>query len=412
MKSTEFRKLVKDALEHLYDTAYLEVHPLLSQIVGENPANPSTRAQKLRGLLKESVESLRPQQGLPASSPAWRSYLALRCRYVQGMTLGQVENELGLSRRQLQRETQKGLEALSSILWETYGAETEALPLPATAAVSPVPELEIELDQWDLAWQACDVRALVNDALWLLKSTLEQSRAEVQVDLPDPMALVYVDATLTRQALFKIVRLLVQNTHGTLTLTATQKDRFMDVQLRGPACANCPTANDWLAAQLLVRHQGGVLSLESSEETGLQVNMCLPLAGQTRVLIIDDNPAILRLFERYLTPHHYEVIKAHGGLEVPRLVAESRPQLIILDVMMPNVDGWQILRGLKQNLASADTPIIICSVLREPELALSLGAQAYLKKPVDRLELLATVERLLRSVSPPGATLPPAPPGN
>jgi CheY-like chemotaxis protein len=412
MKSTEFHKLVRDALEHLYDTAYLEVHPLLSQIVGENPSSRSTRAQKLRGLLKESVESLRPPQGLPASSPEWRSYLALRCRYVQGMTLGDVENELGLSRRQLQRETQKGLEALASILWESYGVETEALPLPAPATVSPVPELEIELNQWELAWQTCDVRALVNDTLWLLKATLEQAQTEIQVDLPDPLALVFVDATLTRQALFKIVRLLAQNTHSTFTLTATQKDRFMDIQLHSPACGTCSTANDWLAAQLLVRHQGGVLLLESNEEIGLQVTMSLPLAGQTRVLIIDDNPAILRLFERYLTPHHYEVIKAHSGLEVPPLVAESRPQVIILDVMMPNVDGWQVLRSLKQNPASADTPIIICSVLPEPELALSLGAHAYLKKPVDRLELLATVERLLKPVSPPGAKPPPAPPGN
>jgi CheY-like chemotaxis protein len=77
------------------------------------------------------------------------------------------------------------------------------------------------------------------------------------------------------------------------------------------------------------------------------------------------------------------------------LVAENPPDLILLDVMMPTMDGWQVLRSLKQNPTTEHTPIIICSVLKEPELAISLGARAYLKKPVDRLELLATLERIL-----------------
>jgi putative two-component system response regulator len=77
------------------------------------------------------------------------------------------------------------------------------------------------------------------------------------------------------------------------------------------------------------------------------------------------------------------------------MIAETRPDLIILDVMMPSMDGWQVLRSLKQNPATKSTPIIICSVLREPELAISLGAISYLIKPVDRLELLATLERII-----------------
>src|SRR5512146_1931683 len=101
MDSEEFRKLVKDALEHLYDPAYLEAHPLLTQISGVTTTSRSTRAQELRGLLKDAIEELRPPEGLPSGSPQWRSYLVLRCRYVQAMTMGQVENELGLGRRQL-----------------------------------------------------------------------------------------------------------------------------------------------------------------------------------------------------------------------------------------------------------------------------------------------------------------------
>ena len=103
MEFDDFRKQVKDALEHLYDTAYLETHALLLQF--PNPATDTrlTRAQKLRSLLKETIEAVRPPEGFPSASPEWRSYLALRYRYMQGKSQGEVEAELGISLRQLQR---------------------------------------------------------------------------------------------------------------------------------------------------------------------------------------------------------------------------------------------------------------------------------------------------------------------
>lgn len=402
MKLEEFRKLVKDVLEHLYDTAYLEVHPLLPQVSGVTTTNRSTRAQALRSILKDAVEELRPPEGIPSGSPEWRSYLVLRCRYIQGMTMGQVENELGLSKRQLQREIRKGLEALASILWTNSRVNPDALPADEFALMIPPPELgkeldplETELDQWQLTLQNCDVRSLLNDTLWLLRSTVEQSQTDIQVDLAAVLPPVFVDATLTRQALFKIMRLMIQNSQGTLYLTATPNRNFIVIQMRNSECTHCLEESAWQAAQRIIRDQGGSLDVENNPALGFQITIRLPLAGQTRVLVIDDNQGMLQLFERYLTPHHYEVKKAQGGSEALSMVTENRPDLIILDVMMPSMDGWQVLRSLKQNPITEHTPIIICSVLKEPELAMSLGARAYLKKPVDRLELLATVERIL-----------------
>jgi CheY-like chemotaxis protein len=406
MKSNDFRKLVKDALEHLYDTAYLEVHPLLSDLTGAETANRATHAQKLRSLLKESIETLRPPQGIPSRSPEWRSYLALRYRYVQEMTVGQVENELGVSRRQLQREIQRGLEALASILWTRHGGEPMAPSPVEPSAAAPAPELESELDQWELARRVCEVRTLVNDALGLLKAALTPGEAAVQIDLPKTLAPVLVDTTMTRQALLMTMRLLMQHTCGPIRLTAVQQGEFMEIQIRAPAGAARPAENDWEAPRLLIHRQGGVLSVEDGKEPVWRVTIRLPMVGQTRVLVIDDNPAILQLFERYLTPQHYEIIKSNNGTEIPALVKKSRPAVIILDVMMPNLDGWQVLRNLKENPDTAHTPIIICSVLKEPELALSLGADAYLNKPVERLALLAQIEALLHPAVPSSATPP------
>lgn len=402
MKLEEFRKLVKDVLEHLYDTAYLEVHPLLTQVSGVTTANRSTRAQALRSILKDAVEELRPPEGLPSGSPEWRSYLVLRCRYIQGMTMGQVENELGLSKRQLQREIRKGLEALASMLWANHRVNADALPTDESALIIPPPEpgkeldpLEMELDQWQLTLQNCDVRPLVNDTLWLLRSTVEQNQTEIQVDLATVLPPVFVDATLTRQALFKIMRLIIQNSRDNILLTATPDGNFIVIQMRKPGSVHSMDESEWQAAQRIFSEQGGSLDLENNPSFGFQVTINLPLAGQTQVLIVDDNQGTLQLFERYLTPHHYEVKKAQSGPEALSMAAEDRPDLIILDVMMPTMDGWQVLRSLKQNPGTENIPVIVCSVLKEPELAISLGARTYLKKPVDRLELLATLERIL-----------------
>ena len=401
MNLDDFRKLVKDALEHLYDTAFLEVHPLLNEVSSLTTTNRSTRAQALRSLLKDAVEELRPPEGLSSGSPDWRSYLVLRMRYIQGMTMGQMENELGLSRRQLQREIRKGLEALASVLWTNHKAKKDSAPAVKSDQLGPPTDLEnasdpleLELDQWRLTLQNYDIHALVNDTLWLLRSTMEQNQTHMQVDLPSILPPVFVDATLTRQALFNILRLIIRNSQAPLSLVAAPKDNFMMIQIRNSNFVNLLNEGDWQAAQRIFRDQGGSLDLDEDPPDS-QIIIRLPLAGQSRILVIDDNQGTLQLFERYLTPHHYEVMKAQGGSDALSMVAKNPPDLIILDVMMPTMDGWQVLRSLKQNPTTENTPVIVCSVLKEPELATSLGARAYLKKPVDRLELLMTLEQIL-----------------
>jgi CheY-like chemotaxis protein len=399
MEPKEFAKQVREVLEHLYDTAYLEVHPLLTQMSGTAAMNRSTRAQRLRGLIKDTIESLRPPAGSASGSPEWRSYLALRSRYVLGLSLGQVESELGISRRQLQRELQKGLDAVVSMLWASRESEVEPAALSHANSAAPVQELEKELTQWDLNRQPCTLHELVDDTLGLQKLVREDAGVEWKVDLPDALSPVLVDATLTRQALLKIMRLMAKDNSGTIDLHAVQKDKYVDLLLHSSADAIALPAEEWQMARMFISQQGGELRAETGPGSGAKVTLSLPLASQTRVLVIDDNQAILQLFERYLTPQHYEVIKARNGPEALQLVADNPPKVIVLDVMMPGADGWQILRSLKQNPATQTTPILVCSVLKEPELAMSLGARAYLKKPVDRLELLATLDRILKPAS-------------
>ncbi len=412
LEPKEFAKQVKEVLEHLYDTAYLEVHPLVTQMTGPVAVNRSTRAQRLRGLVKDTIEALRPPAGSASGSPEWRSYLALRSRYVMGMSMGQVEGELGISRRQLQRELQKGLEAVVSMLWASQEHQVEPVASSSAEWMAPVQELERELTQWDLSRQPGRLQELVADTLELQKLAQEDARVEWKVDLPEALSPVLVDATLTRQALLKIMRLMAKDNPGTINLEAVQRSKYLDLLLHSSAGAIALSAEEWQMARMFISQQGGELTAETNRGTGVRVTLSLPLASQTRVLVIDDNQAILQLFERYLTPQHYEVVKARSGPEALQLVGDNHPEVIVLDVMMPGTDGWQILRSLKQNPATQAIPVLVCSVLQEPELAMSLGAQAFLKKPVNRLALLETLDRLLNPASRAEAKPSPTPPDN
>lgn len=389
MTETEFRKQLKDAFEHLYDTAYLGAHPLLPELVNMPDGTRATRAQKLRSILKEAIEAIRPQQDLPATAPEWRSYNALRYRYTQGMTMAQVENALGISQRQLQRDFHKGLDAVTVLLQEMrltpIEPEWDGLP----PAANELEALRNEMNHWQLAREPSDVLSLVESVEKMLQPLVGDELARLRVELEASLKPVLVDATLMRQALFQILRLLFAGGEGEIVLRAAGKQGQIKLCLDSNTVPN-ENASDWQMAQLLIERQGGTLAWQEQS----RVEITLPRANPPRVLVIDDNRAIHELFERYLTPNFYQVVHAYTGAEASQTALETIPDVILLDVMMPAYDGWQVLQELKSNPKTQNVPVVICSVLKEPELALSLGAHAYLKKPVERLELLATCERL------------------
>ena len=107
------------------------------------------------------------------------------------------------------------------------------------------------------------------------------------------------------------------------------------------------------------------------------------------VLIIDDNPDAIRLFQRYLANQPYQLLAASDESEALRIAKETPLQCIILDIMLPRQDGWQILQTCKSHPATERIPVLICSVLDMRELALSLGADGYMQKPPARDEFLA-----------------------
>ena len=111
------------------------------------------------------------------------------------------------------------------------------------------------------------------------------------------------------------------------------------------------------------------------------------------ILVIDDDPEACEIIERYLTKDGYSVATATSGEQGLRLAHEIQPAAITLDVMMPDMDGWSVLRVLKADPALRAIPVIMLSMIDDRTRGYSLGAVDYLTKPVDREQLNKTLSR-------------------
>jgi signal transduction histidine kinase len=123
------------------------------------------------------------------------------------------------------------------------------------------------------------------------------------------------------------------------------------------------------------------------------------MTGAAAILIVDDDPHQHRLLEVLLEPAGYLTIGAASGEEALAVIAKHRPDLILLDILMPGIDGYELTRTLKANPVTANIPIIMvtASTDRESRLAgLDAGAEDFLNKPFDRTELWLRVRNLLR----------------
>jgi len=119
-----------------------------------------------------------------------------------------------------------------------------------------------------------------------------------------------------------------------------------------------------------------------------------------RVLVVDDNFVNVRLLEELLKSASYEVTTATSGEAALEKLAQSRPDIVLLDVMMPVMDGYEVCRRIRQDEKTAQLPVIMVTALdkeSDREMALAAGANEFLSKPVEDNLLLPAIRRILQN---------------
>ncbi len=399
MERTVFVQYVQDALGHLQDGAVLRDHPLASVLLPGVPTGD--RGNELSRLLAAAIEQVRPSESGETQSPStrWHQYLSLR--YRQGVRASQVAQALGLSERQARRVHQEAIEALASAVWAKRHARRPG-------ADSPSPRLAPDLDAEVARLGATTSRsgAYVGDTLKGALATvapLAQQRAvRFEVDVPSSLPQVAVDRAVLRQVFVNLLVAAVEKGVQSIAVRAASAERSVAVALTirfrvgGDRAAALVSAGEPLrVVRRLIALQGGALEVREADPATLAVTLGLPLLLPSTVLLVDDNPDTLRLFRRFLAGGSYRTIEATNGRQAIELALRAHPDAVVLDVMMPTQDGWETLQALRHDLETEDIPIVVCSVLRQRELALSLGAADFLEKPVSREGLLAALDRHL-----------------
>ena len=117
------------------------------------------------------------------------------------------------------------------------------------------------------------------------------------------------------------------------------------------------------------------------------------------VLVVDDNQQNLELLQAYLEDMDCETVPAHDGLEALDIIGKSAPDLILLDVMMPKMSGFEVCKRIKNDPKISDIPVIMVTALNEfgdIERGIDSGTDDFISKPVNKLELLTRVKTMLK----------------
>jgi CheY-like chemotaxis protein len=394
---SEFFQQVRDALKHLYDYRYLEDHPLALQYWPETGrAGGPSRAQRLSRLLLESIEELHPPSEPSKYTPRARGYHLLVYRYVEEWPLPDIMRELGYSQRQFFREQRKAIATLAALL-------REKLPQQVTLPTEPGNLLDVEAERVLAQREAVDLAEVVQGVLEVVSSLAEQHGVALERDLGSRLAPIYGSRTLLRQVFLKALSNLITQPGARRVLLKMRCERqraivelITESGIPGfrPDAVGDHRVPDMDPVRRLVEMAGGYWQGVEVEPRSCRCSFDLPVESKKVLLVVEDNEAVIRAFRRFMIGYDYQVIGVTTGAEALRVAREVGPNAITLDVLMPTQDGWEILQALKGDPATQHIPVIICSVLEHPELAHSLGAVAYLRKPVAQTDLLAVLDTL------------------
>jgi signal transduction histidine kinase/CheY-like chemotaxis protein len=337
-----------------------------------------------------------------------------------------------------------GAERLLPDLKKIHGAGKHLLAL-----INDILDLsKIEAGKMELYLETFSVPDMIRDVVTTIRPLVEKNRNTLTVECPEDLGTMHADLTKVRQTLFNLLSNASKFTEqGAITLTVSREeapegDRFA-FSVRDTGIGMTPEQMEKLFKEFsqgdssttrkyggtglglaisrrFCQMMGGDIDVFSEPGKGSVFTVYLPVRvadagslqepprapdawvvpeGASVVLVVDDDPMVCDLLERFLNKEGFAVRAALRGEEGLRLARQLRPDAITLDVMMPGMDGWEVLTTLKADPELADIPVVMLTIVDDRNMGFALGASDYLTKPIDRERLIAVVKKYRRNQS-------------
>ncbi len=346
---------------------------------------------------------------------------------------------IGYSEMLMEDAEDEGNEDAANDLKKIHGAGTHLLSL-----INDVLDLaKIEAGKMDVYLETFEVERMVADVVDTIDALVKKNGNSLKVERDESIGEMRADVTKVRQALFNLlsnaakftnegeIGLLVQGeqvdgvewirmsvTDSGIGIPPEKIDHVFDEFSQADETTTRDYGGTGLGLPISRRFcqmMGGDITVESTVGTGSTFTIRLPLevlevaeeaAGEHPpvvipepgeeqvVLVVDDDPTALDLLGRTLQEAGVKVVTASEGQEALHLARTLHPVAITLDVLMPGIDGWEVLRELKADPATQDIPVIMVTMTDDRALGYALGATEFLTKPVQRAQLVQLLERL------------------
>ncbi len=303
---------------------------------------------------------------------------------------------------------------------------------------------KVEAGHMELELAEFSLRQALDNSLMMVRERATNHGIRLSLSVEDGVDVIEADERKVKQVLFNLLTNAVKFTErGRIDVTVRREDDDVAVAVKDTGIGIAPedqalifeefrqvgrshlrkqegTGLGLSLAKMLVELHGGRISVESEVGAGSTFTFAIPLrqtpaaaagadgAGAVwppspgdgaapTILVVEDNPASAELLTLYLRSAGFRVELARDGEEGLAMAGRLRPDGIVLDIVLPKLDGWELLGRLKADAALANTPVIIVSMLDERGRGFALGAADYLVKPVHRDDLLAALGRATAS---------------
>jgi CheY-like chemotaxis protein len=413
----EFEQELHTALYHLYDPDY-QPGEALCAVIGCDAGEGMPAVQTA---IFRAIKSLEPPPSTSPAAPTRQVYDLLRHRFVLQLTQEETAYRLYVSRRTVNRLQHKAVHALVGALLEhsrdvpterLRDAPTERLYLPESDDKLPTEDTISDTQQADWHSQvqreldslqakapnaSCDVKEVIGSVLDLVDPMFSKRGICTEVRSVQPSLVAAIHPVLLYQVLISALRRFAPYmSEGQISIYARLEDGNARITLTG-ATAVTDRLSEREFTDGIPISKG--ISIEACVDgTQAFVWISVPSMGKITVLVVDDNEDMVRFYRDCAIGTRYHIVHVAQGRDLFEAVEATLPDIIVLDVMLPDIDGWRLLMRLHEDPATRSIPVIICSVVQEEDLALSLGAVRYLPKPVRPRAFVQALDQVLPPV--------------